>query len=212
MWLKILHVSVTLSLVFLDFRYCLKCLTLLPYLYMWTATPQLFLASDIVCRHPDGLKRVLKRFLWQLSRDGNLHGILRGTQEVRRRLGQHRKCWMDNIKKWTSLPMRELLRRAFCRKAWKGISAESSLMSPDDSQRPRGWTLSRVLLCYLGMGTKRRLFLNQNPCNIQIYIYIYLTVQSPLLHFAQSLHLGVVCAKWGVGGGDLADFTFLLCD
>ena len=36
------------------------------------------------------------------------------------------ECWMDNIKKWTSLPMLELLTMASCRKDWKRITAESS--------------------------------------------------------------------------------------
>ena len=48
--------------------------------------------------------------------------ILRGTLEGGRRRGWQTKCWMDNIKEWTSLPMR--------RKDWKRISAESSLVSP----------------------------------------------------------------------------------
>ena len=44
---------------------------------------------------------------------------------------------MDNIKERTSLPMPELLTRVSCRKDWKRISAESSLMPlpsppPDD--------------------------------------------------------------------------------
>ena len=40
---------------------------------------------------------------------------------------------MDNINEWTSLPMTEVLTRVSCRKDWKRISPESSLMSP---QRP----------------------------------------------------------------------------
>ena len=40
---------------------------------------------------------------------------------------------MDNMKEGTSLPMPELLLRASCRKDWKRISAETSLMSPDDA-------------------------------------------------------------------------------
>ena len=32
-----------------------------------------------------------------------------------------RKCWMDSIKEWTSLPMPELLTTASCRKDWKRI-------------------------------------------------------------------------------------------
>ena len=39
-------------------------------------------------------------------------------------------CWVDNIKEWASLPMPELLTRASCKKDWKRISAESSLMPP----------------------------------------------------------------------------------
>ena len=58
--------------------------------------------------------------------------ILQGTLESRQRRSRQMKCWMDNIKKWTSLAMPELLTRASCRKDWKWISAESSLMSPED--------------------------------------------------------------------------------
>ena len=49
----------------------------------------------------------------------------------------HRKRWMD-IPKWTSLPMPELLTMACCRKDWKRIFAESSVMSTQPSQS-RGW-------------------------------------------------------------------------
>ena len=38
--------------------------------------------------------------------------ILQDTLEGGRRRGRQRKCWMDNIKEWTSLPMPELLTRA----------------------------------------------------------------------------------------------------
>ena len=57
--------------------------------------------------------------------------ILLDTLEGGRRRGRQRKRWMDNIKEWTYLPMPELLTKASCRKDWKTISAESSLMSPD---------------------------------------------------------------------------------
>ena len=46
-----------------------------------------------------------------------------------RRRGWQRKYWMDNIKMCTSLPMPELFTKAFYRKGWKRICAESSLMS-----------------------------------------------------------------------------------
>ena len=45
-----------------------------------------------------------------------LHGTLEGGRHSRRQ----RKCWMDNCKEWTSLPMLELLTMAFCRKKRTG--------------------------------------------------------------------------------------------
>ena len=75
-------------------------------------------------------------------RDGTLHGSGKSHATTAspkppfRDLGgwampfRQRKCWMDNIKEWTSLPVLELLAWASCRKDWKRISAESSHMSP----------------------------------------------------------------------------------
>ena len=45
--------------------------------------------------------------------------ILQGTLEDVRRRGRQRKCWMDNIKEWTSLPLPELLTRVSCKKILK---------------------------------------------------------------------------------------------
>ena len=59
--------------------------------------------------------------------------ILQGTMEGGRRRGRHKKCWKENIKEWTSLPMPELLTRASCKKDWKRISAEWP-------NRSRDWT------------------------------------------------------------------------
>ena len=47
---------------------------------------------------------------------------------------------MDNIKECISLPMPELLTGASCRKDWKRISAELSVMSPQQPNRSRDWT------------------------------------------------------------------------
>ena len=60
--------------------------------------------------------------------------ILQGTWEGGRRRGRQRKCWMDNLKEWTYLPMPELLTKASCRRLWKRVSAESSIMSPPTTQ------------------------------------------------------------------------------
>ena len=47
------------------------------------------------------------------------------------------KSWMDNIKECTSPFMPELLTGVFCRKGWERISAESSLVSPQQPSRSR---------------------------------------------------------------------------
>ena len=82
------------------------------------------------------LQRLSRRKLaWfgQVTRHDSLSKtILQGTLEGGQHRGRERKCWMDSIKDWTSLPMPELITRASCRKDWKMISSESSLMSPDD--------------------------------------------------------------------------------
>ena len=59
--------------------------------------------------------------------------ILQGTLEGGRRRGREKKCWMDNVKEWTSLPMPELLTRASCRKDWKRICLLYTSPSPRDS-------------------------------------------------------------------------------
>ena len=70
--------------------------------------------------------------------------ILQDTLDGRWCHGQQRKCWMDNIKKWTSLPMPELLTRASYRKKkkknCKRISAELPLMSLQWPNQSRGWS------------------------------------------------------------------------
>ena len=60
--------------------------------------------------------------------------ILHCTLEGRRCHGQQRKYWIDSIKEWTSVPLPELLAVASCRKDWKRISAEMSVIS---SQKPK---------------------------------------------------------------------------
>ena len=63
--------------------------------------------------------------------------ILRGILEGGRRRARQRKCRIDNVKEWTPIPMQELLTRASCRKDWKRVSAESSLMSLRRPSRSR---------------------------------------------------------------------------
>ena len=77
---------------------------------------------------------------WKLARFGHVtrheslsKTILQGTLEGERRRGRQKKCWMDDVKEWTSMPMPELLTMTSSRKGWKGVSAESPVMS---SRRP----------------------------------------------------------------------------
>ena len=92
--------------------------------------------------------RVHRNLFLHLSRDGNLHGsgmshattaspkpILQGTLEVWRRRGRLRKCWTDNIKERTCLPVPELLTRASCRKD-NNNKKRSLLNRPSCHQKP----------------------------------------------------------------------------
>ena len=58
------------------------------------------------------LKQV--RFRHVTRHDSLSKTILRGTLEGEPRRGRRRKCWMDNIREWTSLIMPELLTIATC--------------------------------------------------------------------------------------------------
>ena len=54
--------------------------------------------------------------------------------------GRQRKCWLDNVKEWTSLPMLELLTMASHGEDWKRISAQLSSVSPQQPSLSRDWT------------------------------------------------------------------------
>ena len=71
----------------------------------------------------------------------HLQNIFQGTLEGRRRPGWQRKFGVDNAKEWLTLPMPELFTTASCRKDWKRISAESSLVSSTtQSVKGLNWT------------------------------------------------------------------------
>ena len=80
---------------------------------------------------------------------------------------------MDNIKEWTSLPMPDLLTMVSCRKDWKRISAESSLMSPDDPSS-QGIELKPCMLL-------------QRLINVQVNSDIVLWVRDVLLDRSQRI-------------------------
>ena len=63
------------------------------------------------------LPRSLVSSFGHVSRHDNLSKtILQDTLEGGWRRGRQRKCWMDNIKNWTSLPMSELLKNGLLQK------------------------------------------------------------------------------------------------
>ena len=69
-----------------------------------------------------------------------LQTVLQGTLVVWQRRGRRMKCWMDNVKEWTSLPVPDLLTVTSCTKDWKRICAESSFVAPRRPNRSRDWT------------------------------------------------------------------------
>ena len=71
--------------------------------------------------------------VWVTRHHSLSNTVLQDTVEGGRRRGRQRKCWMDNVKEWTTLPMPELLTMASRRQDWKRVSAESSLLC---SRRP----------------------------------------------------------------------------
>ena len=95
-------------------------------------------------RSTPGFKERAFKLCVLLSPDGTLISASAaphcgGTLEGGRYSGQQRKCCMDNIKEWTSLPMPELLTMA-SRKRWKRIYAESSVVSLRQPDWSRDWT------------------------------------------------------------------------
>ena len=58
--------------------------------------------------------------------------ILQGTFAVGRRRGRQRNCWMDNIKKWTSLPMQDCSQGPPAEMTQKGSLLNRPSRLPDD--------------------------------------------------------------------------------
>ena len=116
---------------------CLRNLLRIPYLVHktndWVRSKMNFLADPQEPLLAAVKRRKLAWFGHVPRHDSLSKTILRGTLEGWQRRGRQRKCWMDNIKEWTTLPMPKLLTRTSCRKDGKRKSAESSRMSPDET-------------------------------------------------------------------------------
>ena len=81
---------------------------------------------------PNVKRRKLAWFGHVMRHDRLSKTILQGTLDGGQHCGQQRNCWMDIIKEWTSLPMPELLTRAFHRKDWTRSLLNCSSCPPDD--------------------------------------------------------------------------------
>ena len=104
--------------------------------------------------------------------------------------GQQRQNWMDNIRKWTSMPLVKLFTMASCRKDWKKISAESSHMFPND---PVGQGTELNWACWICLG--RSAF---DDLRLLSIIFGGLLV-SPLWVPFETAVLVVWGWRWGVG-------------
>ena len=81
----------------------------------------------LICPRNPLYEKQTKKLAWfeyVIRHDSLSKTILQGTLEGGRRCGRLRKCWMDNVEEWTSLPVPELLTMASRNEDWKGISAE----------------------------------------------------------------------------------------
>ena len=88
--------------------------------------------------------------------------ILQGTLEGGRRHGRRRKCWVDNIKEWTSLPKPELLTKASCRMTGRG-SLLNRPSCPPDVPIGQGTELN----CTDDVGQRRQVHSSPGPALLQ---------------------------------------------
>lgn len=56
--------------------------------------------------------------------------IVHGTLEGRQHCGKLRKCWMEKVKDWMSMPVLELLTMTSRRRDWKKVSDDDLSLTP----------------------------------------------------------------------------------
>ena len=75
-------------------------------------------------------KRKLRNWFGHVSRSSGLaKTILQGTVKGQRKRGSQKKRWEDNIKEWTAKDFASSTRAGENRTRWKGIVANSSVVS-----------------------------------------------------------------------------------
>ena len=74
-------------------------------------------------------KRKLRSFGHVLRFSGLAKTILQGTVKRKRKRGRQKKRWEDNIREWTGMDFASSTRAAENRTGWKGIVANSSVVS-----------------------------------------------------------------------------------
>ena len=78
-------------------------------------------------------RQKLARFGHVTLHDNLSKTILYGALEGGRRRGRQRKCWVDNIKERTSLPIPELLTWPLAEESGRGALLSRSSCPPDDT-------------------------------------------------------------------------------
>ena len=91
------------------------------------------------CTHAAVKRRKFAWFEHVKRHDSLSKTILQDTLEDGRRLSRQGKCWTDNLKNWTYLPMPELLTIASRTKKWKRISDKSSHTPSPPPDGPNCW-------------------------------------------------------------------------
>ncbi|GFO08385.1 hypothetical protein PoB_003489000 [Plakobranchus ocellatus] len=71
-------------------------------------------------------QRKLKWYGHTTRSPGLAKTIMQGTVNGGRRRGKQKKRWEDNIKEWTGLELRNILRKAEDREEWKSVVGRSS--------------------------------------------------------------------------------------
>ena len=79
---------------------------------------------------PTLVKKRKLRWFGHVSRSSGLaKTVLQGTMKGKRKRGRQKKRWEDNIKEWTGMDFASSARAAENRTRWKGIVANSSVVS-----------------------------------------------------------------------------------
>ena len=116
-----------------------------------------------------------------------------------RRRGRQRKCWMDNVKEWTPLPMPELFTRASYREGRKRVSAESPLVCHPDDQAMKGlnwndWSITHSKCHHSTAGlTPMPVFSEFSSCDMRTHFSCWTPKEAAVCNQGDRTLIGVLC-------------------